>query len=68
MTLCFVKGFMVIKKQLKKYLAISLFQAKKLEGHLLLSGLKNVPKQVVKQVTGIRDDRTLNNYQQYDED
>ena len=35
---------------------------------ITLSGLKNVPKQVVKQVTGIRDDRTLSNYQQYDED
>jgi len=35
---------------------------------ITLSGLKNVPKQVVKQITGIRDDRTLSNYQQYDED
>jgi len=51
---------MVIKK--KKRHAISLFQATQLEGHITLSSLKNDPKQEVKQVTGIRDDRTLSNY------
>tara|TARA_R100000951_G_scaffold61741_2_gene51871 strand:- start:2470 stop:3660 length:1191 start_codon:yes stop_codon:yes gene_type:complete len=55
-----------IVTEMPRYKLISSHTARRT--FITLSGLKNVPKQVVKQITGIRDDRTLSNYQQYDEE
>ena len=59
-------GSKKVVEEIPRYKLISSHTARRT--FITISGLKNVPKQVIKQATGIKEDRTLSNYIQIDED
>jgi hypothetical protein len=59
-------GSKKVTQEIPRYKLISSHTARRT--FITVSGLKNVPKQVIKQATGIKEDRTLSNYIQIDED
>lgn len=59
-------GSKKISEEIPRYKLISSHTARRT--FITLSGLKNVPKQIIKQATGIKEDATLNNYIQIDEE